>query len=57
MLLGFAVGPTEAKNQKGKRWLSLKRIREKVVLVWQQQHIFPKDKNVNIALHFEVKQT
>lgn len=57
MLLGFAVGPTEAKNQKGKRWLSLKRIREKAVLVWQQQHIFPKDKNVNIALHFEVKQT
>lgn len=31
--MGFAVGPTEAKNQKGKTWLSLKRIREKVLLV------------------------
>lgn len=31
-LLEFVVGRTEAKNQKGKTWHSLKRTREKMLL-------------------------
>lgn len=52
-----AAGTTEVKNQSGKKQLSLKGVREKLLPVWEHQCTFPEDENVNTGLYFLVKQT